>query len=87
MSDKDTPTVEGDDSRASPQNWKEGIVTHTNLEIRNAFVGDEGRLVRKHVVSRSRISDGDARGRDRRDGRSCQPTEDRLKVVRDDEAG
>ena len=39
-----TLTVEGNDDRAPTQHGKKGIVTHTDLKIRDALVRDEGRL-------------------------------------------
>ncbi len=62
MPDKDTLTVEGDDDCAPAQHRKKGIVTHTDLKIRDALVRDEGRLVRKHMVCRASIGDGHTSG-------------------------
>jgi hypothetical protein len=44
MVDKNLLAIKRCDGRATTQNWEEGVVTHSDLEILNRFVGDESRL-------------------------------------------
>ena len=50
MADMDALPVEQNDGSAPPQDRSKGIVTHSNAEVPNRFVRDEGRTVRDHVV-------------------------------------
>ena len=46
MTDKDSLAIERDDCCTPAQHRKKGIVTHTDLKIRDALVRDEDRLAR-----------------------------------------
>jgi hypothetical protein len=62
VTDKDSLNIERDDRCTPAQHPKKGIVTYTDLKIRDAFVRDEGRLVRKHMVCCASIGDGHTSG-------------------------
>ena len=62
MLDECTLTVEGIDDHAPTHHGKKGIVTHTDLKIKDVHVRDEGRLVWKHMICCATISDGNTSG-------------------------
>ena len=51
VSDQDEAAVEGDNSCAFAENRSIGIVAHAHLKVMDSCVGNEGRLVRDHVIS------------------------------------
>ncbi len=62
-------SVKRDDHCPTPQHWGKRLVSHADPEIGNALLGDELRVVRKHVVGSVRIRHNeDSRGQsDERD--------------------
>ena len=62
MRDKDSLAIERDDCCTPAQHRKKGIVTHTDLKIRDVLVRDEGRLVRNHMFCRASIGKGHTSG-------------------------
>jgi hypothetical protein len=72
VADEDTLAIQQDDSQTATKIRKEGIITHPNLKIGYQLVRDKGRLVWKHVVCGSRISDGEATAPRRRRNRGSR---------------
>ncbi len=56
-------TIKEDTSCARPQYWSKSFVSHANVKISEPLVGDESRIIRKHVVSRVSVHNNERSGR------------------------
>jgi hypothetical protein len=57
--DKDVVAVNRNDGQTTTKDWKEGIFAHSDLKVGHQLVGNEGRLVREHMISRAQICDSE----------------------------
>jgi hypothetical protein len=60
IADQDRFAVKGENSSAFAKNWSKGLVTHADVDTFDKMVGDEGTLIRKHVVGGASISNDEA---------------------------
>ena len=57
IANENLPIVERYYCRAVAEDGGERVVTHPHAPTRDRIVGDEGRLIRKHVVGRPGVGD------------------------------
>jgi hypothetical protein len=69
MPNKNALSVKGDNGRAATQDRKVRVVTHLHLQSRGCLVRDESSLVGEHVIGSTRVGNGKATTRVRKDGR------------------
>ncbi len=62
--DKDVLAIKRNDGQTATKDWKEGIVAHSDLKFGHQLVGNEGQLVREHIISCTQISDNETTTQD-----------------------
>ena len=57
--DKDALAIKRNYGHTMTKDWKEGFFVHYDLKVGHQLLGNEGQLVREHMISRAQICDSE----------------------------